>query len=460
MLAGAGLTKYQSIYLLVPAVLAIVYAVVRELWRHWRARASEARSLVRTLAGPGALALTAVIATTPHWLANVVWYGNPVYPMLRDFFPSRPLVPGWPGMYLDHQFELTGTFTEKVREAAGATFSFAFVPHDWGGFHGDLPVFGFLFTLTLPVLLLDRRAKTTRALAAGTLLGVFIWYWTYHEDRYLQSLLPWMVASTAVASLLAWNAGIAGRIAIVLLVAVQLVWGNDVPWLPTHAMLREVPAMRSLRVLSSTYRGETSARLKFDTGFEGLDHMLPRDAYVLLHEEYLRLGLNRRAIQDSLRLQAGIDYRQLARPDRVHDHLKSLGATHLVWGGGSPNREVPLSGELVFWGYALRYGEGRTSAGGFGVAKLPAQRPPPREPGLVAYVGCNVARVVPLSAVDQVAAGDGNVGSIAADPAAAVGSAEFLVVESNCQSKLKPEVMAPFIEAPHWGELTPWVRRL
>lgn len=460
MLAGAGLTKYQSMYLLIPAGLAILFAVFRELWRNQRASVSERRNIGRIFAAPGALALAAMFATAPHWLANVVWYGNPIYPMLRNFFPSRPLVQGWPGMTLDAQFELTGTFTEKVRESAATVFTFSFVPHDWGGFHGDLPVFGFLFTLTLPVLFLGREAGRTRALATGTLLGTFIWYWTYHEDRYLQALLPWMVASTAVALLLAWDTGIAGRTAVVLLVAVQLMWGGDVPWLPTHAMLREVPAMRAMRVLSSTFRGELGPRFQFATGFEGLDQMLPKNAYVLLHEEYLRLGLNRRAIQDSLRLQAGIDYRQLARPDRVHDQLTSLGATHLVWGGASPNREVPLSGELVFWGYALRYGEERTNVGGFGVARVPSHRPPPREPGLVAYVGCDVVRIVPLAAVDQVAAGERNDGSVAGDPGTSVASAEFVVVESRCQSKVTPQMMAPFVEAPHWGELTLWVRRL
>jgi hypothetical protein len=132
----------------------------------------------------------------------------------------------------------------------------------------------------------------------------------------------------------------------------------------------------------------------------------------------------------------------------------------LVWGGGSPNREVPLSGELVFWGYALRYAEERANVGGFGVAKVPAQRPPPREPGFVAYVGCDVVRSVPLPAVDQVAAGERNDGSVAGDPGTLVASAEFVVVESRCQSKVTPQMMAPFVEAPHWGELTLWVRRL
>jgi hypothetical protein len=462
MLAGAALTKYQSIYLVVPSCLAVAFVVSRELLHRWRRPPAERPRLRDVLVGPGVLALTALVATSPHWLANLVWHGNPVYPMARHLFPSHPMAPGWAGTELDHQFELTGTLAEKLRKTASALVTFAFIPNDWAPFHRDLPVFGFLFTLTLPVLLLARRAGAARVLAAGTLLGVLIWYWTYHEDRYLQALLPWMVACTAVALRLGWESRLVARVGVTLLVAVQLAWAGDVPWLPTHAMLGEVPAMRTLRLLSSTYRGgDLRARFQFDTGFEALDKMLPKDAYVLLHEEYLRLGLNRRAIQDSLRLQAGINYTQLARPDRIHDYLTSLGATHLAWSqSGSVNREVPVSGELAFWGYALRYGEDRQSAGSFSFAKVPARRPPPRDPGLVAYIGCDAARDVPLAEIDRTVTAEGRNGPSASDPGTAVAVADFVVVKMACQSRVTPAMMAPFEEAPHWGDVTLWVRRL
>jgi hypothetical protein len=455
MLAGAFLTKYQSIYLLVPASVAVAWIVLRALWRARLVPRAEPAAR-----GAGAFALAALLATAPHWLSNTVWYGNPVYPMLRSVIPSHPLVPGWPGMTPDAQFVLGGTLAEKVRESAKTALTFAFVPHDWWVFHRDVPVFGFLFTLTLPVLLLARRAARARALAAGVLVGVFIWYWTYHEDRYLQALLPWMVACTAAALRLAWHAGLAARIGAALLVALQLAWGGDVPWLPTHAMIRDVPAMRALTLLSSTFRGDTSARFNFDTGFDVLDRALPKDAYVLLHEEYLRLGLNRRAIQDSYRLQAAIDYRQLRRPDRVHDLLRSMGATHLAWGlGGSPNREIAVSGELVFWGYALRYGESRANVGAFGVANLPERRPPEREPGLVAYLGCGDVRSVALEEIDRLVAG-ANDAAPDGNPAALVAAAEFAVVDTRCPSKVDPQVLAPFEQTPRWGDFTLWVRRL
>ncbi|HVZ73671.1 MAG TPA: hypothetical protein VHJ20_14930 [Polyangia bacterium] len=464
MLAGAALTKYQAIYLLVPAGLVIAFIVARELWRARRA-VERAQTTRATFSGAGALVIAMVVATAPHWLANVVWHGNPVYPMARNLFPTHPLVPGWAGTELDHQFELTGTLGHKLSEAAGAVFAFSFVVHDWAPFHGDLPVFGFLFTLTLPVLLFVRGAGRARVLAVAVMLGVFIWFWTYHEDRYLQALLPWMVATTSSAFLLAWNTSgaftnLATRVGLAALVAVQLMWGNDVPWLPTHSMLHDVPAMRTMRVLSSTFRGDFHSRFSFDTGFEPLDRTLPRNAYVLLHEEYLRLGLNRRAIQDSLRLQAGIDYRQLARPDRIHDMLKSLGATHLVWGGASVNREIPISGELAFWGYALRYGEDQRFAGSFTVAKIPERRPPAREPGRVLWVACGEAREVSLPDVDLLVVGKPVTAPVQPDPAAILPNAEFIVAESRCRNRLTPQMLAPFVEAPRWGDYSLWVRRL
>jgi hypothetical protein len=455
-LAGASLTKYQSIYMVAPAGLVIAFVVARALWR---ARAEDRATRVGLLAGAGAVAAALLVATAPHWLANVVWHGNPVYPMARKLFPTHPLVPGWAGTELDHQFELYGTLGQKVAASAGAMFAFSFIPHDWYVFHGEVPVFGFLFTLTLPVLLLARGAARPRVLAAAAMLGVFIWFWTYHEDRYLQSLLPWMVGATAAALALAWASGRVARAGVVLLVALQLVWGNDVPWLPTHAVSHEVPAIRAMRLLSSTYRGDLQGRFTFGTGYEELDRTLPRDAYVLLHEEYMRLGLNRRAIQDSLRLQAGIDYAQLGSPARVHDHLKGIGATHLVWGPSSVNHEVPISGELVFWDYALRYGEDRHSVGTFTVATIPARRPPESDQaGLATYVGCDAVRTVPLSEIDATVTANGSNGPPAADLEAAIAAAEFVVAKAACQTRAT-SLLGPFEQAPSWGDVTLWVRR-
>ncbi|HVU49811.1 MAG TPA: hypothetical protein VHL80_03935 [Polyangia bacterium] len=465
MVAGAALTKYQSISLVLPAVALVAVASGRALWRTRHAPALAPVSRRQHLRGLGALVLAALVATAPHWLANLVWYGDPMYPMLAAWLPAHPMVKGWAGATAAFTGGMTawtpsGTLLQKLGESAVGIFTFAFIPHDWPNFHRDLPVFGFLFTLTLPVLALARGAGRARLLAAGTLLGLFAWYWTFHQDRYLQALLPWMVAASAAALLHAWDGGLVARLGVVALVSAQLVWGHDVPWLPTHAMLRDVPAIRSLQRLSSTYRGDLHARFQYDTSFQAADRALPRDATVLVHEEYLKLGLNRRSLADSARLQPAIDYSQLARPDRVHDLLSSLGVTHLLWShGDSIDREVPVSGELVFFGYALRYAEGRQELGPFAVARLAARRPPPREPGPVALVGCGVVQDMPLSDVDHVIAGRPPRG-VNVDPAAAIAGAEFVVVEKACHAKAPPAAMSPFEQASGWDGWTLWVRRL
>ena len=74
-------------------------------------------------------------------------------------------------------------------------------------------------------------------------------------------------------------------------------------------------------------------------------------------------------------------------------------------------------------------------------------------------VGCGVVRDVPLAEVDRLVVGKGSDGRAAGDPAATVAAAEFVVVEMACQSRVTPEIMAPFVQAPDWGPLRLWVRR-
>ena len=181
---------------------------------------------------------------------------------------------------------------------------------------------------------------------------------------------------------------------------------------------------------------------------------------MLLHEEYLKLGLNRRNIADSQRWQAGINYRQLARPDRVHDLLRSYGVTHLVWRrdvAPNPHREIPAASELVLFGYALRYGEDRREVAEYSVARLPAQRPPPREPGLVIYAACNGAHAVGSTSDRVIAEGAGGRGA-GGDLRAMLTGAEYAVVDPRCQGDLSA-LRSSFMQAPALGRLTLWVRR-
>jgi hypothetical protein len=405
------------------------------------------------------VAAVVLVATASHWLANLIWYGNPVYPLLGKLFPSHPWVPGWKGPVLDGGWQPTGTLLRRLGETFLALFTFAFLPHDWNRFHRDVPVFGFLFTLSLPVLLFVRRSGRIWVLAIGTMIGVFVWYWTYHQDRYLQALLPWMVASTSATLMLAWSSGRLARLGVVALVASQLIWGGDVPFLPTHGMIGDVPIKRTIELLSASFRGDAKA-LKTHTGYEEIAAALPANAVVLMHEEYLRLGIQRRFVGDSQRWQGAIDYVYLGAPGNVFDQLVKLGVTHLLWKRDSSiNREITVAGELVFFDFALHHALGRKDFNDHTVAEMPKQRPADGPLGAVAYLGCKVRRLLSIKEVDAVVAADSEGKRSGDTPADAVeglvSKADFVVADERC---LKDAKFAGFSSAPRWGDLKLWVR--
>jgi hypothetical protein len=459
MMAGAALTKYQALCLLVPVSLILLIDVLRQLIR----RHGHATRFLLT--GPAVLSAVALVATAPHWLANVIWYGNPVYPMLAKYFPSHPWAAGWKGPTMDTGWTPEGPLAARLQETVKAVFTFSFVPHDWSPFHRDVPVFGFLFTLSLLLLPFVRAGRRVWLLNGCVLLGVFTWYWTYHQDRYLQALLPWMVAATAATLMLAWSANFGARIGIAALVALQLVWGGDLPFLPTHAMMGDAPVKRAMTLLSTTYRGEWDSRFRTHFGYEEISGYLPKEAVVLLHEEYLRLGVGRPVVGDSARWQGGIHYPVLRQPDRVFDRLKSYGVTHIVWNRlQSINREIPVSGELVFYEFVFHHGRERRDFGALGVVNMPSVRPEASPPGLVAYLGCQGERDMQWSEIDAAVASDSRAPhSQDADTAARmdelVSRAAFVVVNERCQDRLPWPVQQSFVAAPRWGDLTLWVRR-
>jgi len=359
-----------------------------------------------------------------------------------------------------------GPFTSRLLETGKAVFTFAFVPHDWPNYHRDVPVFGFLFTLSLLILPFVRGGRRVWLLVGGTSLGVFLWYWTYHQDRYLQLLLPWMVACTAATFMLAWSSGRLVRVGLGLLVGLQLVWGGDVPFLPTHAMMADTPIKHAITMLSSTFRGESETRLRRNLGyFDGLASYLPEKAAVLLHEEYLRYGMARPVVADSARWQGGIDYLELRRPDRVFDLLRSYGVTQIVWETShSLNQEIPLSGELVFYDFVLRHGQWRRNIGRYALVDMPTDRPAAKEPGPVLFLGCRQQRNMALSELDFAANNDSAPAPTQAPDTAErlnalLAKASFAVTREGCTNVVPASLLSDFTAVPRWGGWTPWVRK-
>jgi hypothetical protein len=456
--AGAALTKSQSIYLLAPVAAHVAVGALLAL----RRRQYAARHLLRVLS---AVLGTSLLFTAPHWLANLVWYGNPVYPFLGTVFPSHPWRPGLAGYSFDQGWEPVGTLTHRFFETALAPFTFAFGPHDWWDFHRDVPVFGFLFTLSFLLFPFLPRTRRVAWLALGTMGGVWLWFGTFHQDRYLQALLPWMAAVTVATLVRAWDTGLPLKVGVTAMVTLQLVWGADVPFVPTPAGSTEWPLQASLWLLSSTFRQDTSSRFEPHTGFEEAQAALPPAAVVLFHEDYVRLGLGRPAVTDNPRWQGGLDYGQLANPARIFAELHGYGVTHLLaWSGRCRHGELSLSSELLFHHFLVHFADDHRRVGGLELWSMPERAPAARPLDGMAFLGCGLRARIPLAEADAVYRGDEDAGvadSTRLDPVdeAMLAGTELAAIDERCPVPLPPGFDTRWESVTQWNRLGLWVRR-
>ncbi|MEO8185370.1 MAG: hypothetical protein ABI895_41710, partial [Deltaproteobacteria bacterium] len=266
-LAAAALTKYSALCIVLPPALALV---LRGLYLGLRRTPGAWRSL-------GVLVLAPTLLTAPHWLKNFLWYGDPVYPMLFKHLQVRPWSADAEFWFLDMVAAARPSpFTPQgILAGVKAAFTFAFLPNDWAVLHRDWPVFGFLFTLTLPCLLFLRGARRIWWLYAGGLSAVFIWYMSNHYDRYLQAILPWMAAATAGTCVLIWQSGKWARLALVPLLALQCIWGGDVPFFRTHNLIRDSSINYSSQFLAGGFEG-TPDRLRVYEPLSSIGESLPK----------------------------------------------------------------------------------------------------------------------------------------------------------------------------------------
>ena len=249
----------------------------------------------------------------------------------------------------------------------------------------DHPGFGSLFTLCLPLILLCGPRRRTGALALATWLGVAIWFWTYHQDRYLQALLPWMTVVVAAVFSAVWRAGWLSRLAVAVLVSAQLIWGGDAYSIPSHAMIGQPPAKVVLDLISSGYRREFAARFASHADLAPVGALLPPHSKVLVHERHLRLGLGAMSVNDASGSQAGISYALLQTPRAVHALLKSFGVTHMLWTSGSSMAWQTTAADLVFFEFVEKFTVNKVNAAGSTLAALPAE--PPRKCPSPAWCG-------------------------------------------------------------------------
>ncbi|HVR61902.1 MAG TPA: hypothetical protein VMU50_08385 [Polyangia bacterium] len=456
--AGALLTKYQSLYLLVPTALLIIVLAIR---------ARQPRPLL-------VWGLVAVAACAPHWAKNWIFYGDPLYPFLRRWFPSHPFPPGaaelMSRVLTPPQFRFTGTWDVKLRDLAQILVSFSFVPHDWG-FHGARPVFGSLFTCLLVGLPFVKARARIWAMVAGVHLGVVTWFVTAHEDRYLQAILPWMVAVAATLLFLLWHRGILARVAVVLLLAAQVVYGSDVYFYRVHAMIGDSPlkAFVDNVSLGQTGRFAERARLWGDLQRCDVSRRVPKGSKVLINHFTEKLGIGVPSVMGCGGCQGAIDYAAHTTPAETLAVWKSVGVTHAWWRPNLPDLSADLAArEAVFQRAISLFAPTAVSIDQYRLGTVELHRPLPAAattPTRIAWIGC--AKDPPTGLYDARALSErrppANPGLPLAkrDPVAALLPANVVVLHPACgpSAEMTAAIKADFVQATRAGDLVFYVRR-
>lgn len=390
MLSGGILTKYSSAFALMTfPILAVAIRAIILLVR-------EIRKSPHRLA-PGAwykapLACLAfgLLLTSPHWLKNWVWYGSPVYPSGSDIFNVRPWNPDAADIfrygYLGQMWRPPFTWKGLV-SSFKVLLTFSIIPHDWAEFHGKVPVFGSLFTLALLCLPFVRGSLRLWLLFINVHLGIFTWYWVHHQDRHLQTLMPLMAAGTAAVFILLWRRGKAVRAALLLAIGLQVVWGGDVWFFPTHNMAK-TPIVATAELIGSGYTKKYEQRLRTFGWVNKVRQALPEGAKVLIHDIHVHAGIGAPSINDFQGWQAGISYGHLQTPGAIYDKLKEMGVTHLLWQNRRARGWDSLAGDIAFWNFALKYGKNPQRLDSVTLAEMPDERPEDPAPSDILLFTC------------------------------------------------------------------------
>jgi len=389
-LSGAISTKYTAFALVFgPLVFSLMCFLAQSLVRKWRPRLTLSRRISAMLIA----AVVGLVATSPFWLKNWIWYGDPFFPILHKHLTPHmwtvdaaqhyeteivTSIRGFRGPDADHWTRWFRTWLD-----------FSLAQYDWHNFHRDVPIFGFLFsfsTLALPFL---RKTKRVWLLTLFVYAGLMVWFWMSPQLRYLQALLPWMVAVTAVVLGRLWQDGLGPRVVTCAAVAFQLTSGSDTYFIPSHAMNGTTPIKLSADLITSGFRGQHTNRYNVHDERVVLGKHLPPTARVLFHEEPIAFGIDRQIVVDSPGYQGAISYGRL-KPWEVVDMLrKRMRATHAVWVDRRSRMLDSVAGDLSFFSFTVHDTEQVRSLGPFKLAKIKQQTVMRKTSDLVTFLGCD-----------------------------------------------------------------------
>jgi len=275
-----------------------------------------------------------------------------------------------------------------------------------------------------------------------------IWFTLAHQMRYLLLLVPLMAVSFAVLAREAWLwRSWTVRIALILVVGLQVVGAGDAPFAPTHRMNGNVsPLGRAISFLGRGLLEGNEARFVLFKELEDIGNALPPKAVLMVHSTHPTLGLKRLVLTDAPGIQYGLNYAALGSVRAVRSRLVELGVTH-VSSVDNVLQPDSVAGELLFRALVQTSTEpDRKVVHGWVLAELSPDAPP--EPlHQVLYVGCggtyanglykleDLASPVAPSSEDQVFAPPREQG----DPFSLLVKANYIVVEDGCPGALTPD---------------------
>ena len=374
--AGAILSKYQAIYFVVPIAILVVWrwfwlslssvrgaGVMARLAQLWRAR------LWR---GPLTLVLGGALLTAPHFLKNWIFYRNPLYPFMTEFFAgSRPRQPDSPILVT---YMLTGDaniprgpFAKIITNAIKLAFTFSFKM--------KVTLMGSLFTLLLLTIPFLRKQRRLWLGSVFCMIALVTWAYTYPVERYLQCLFPVIAGVTAALIIRAWELGLFARIGLLGLVGFQVVVGGDIPYYGGQERMDD-----ALRLIRSGHEGRAKTRFDHYLSTQvALSRRLPPDAVLLFHNTRLSLGVNRRVLQDLPGYQGLIDYRSVKTARALCQLYRSHAITHIVYDRNLP-AALSKQEEVVFAAFLAHYATNPFREGEYEVVQLPEELPPQEPP--------------------------------------------------------------------------------
>jgi hypothetical protein len=195
---------------------------------------------------------------------------------------------------------------------------------------------------------------------------------------------------------LAWRAHVLARFGIIALVGLQITWGGDVPFIPSHSMLRTSLPSAVSDFLASGYRGNREERLAPFGNYSKIGRALPSEAVTQDHENLQSLGIRSQRISDAPGTQGGISYGGLERSSDVHQLLQGLGVTHVVADRKKAPGHASLASDFMFHDW-VRHTTSPRAFGALTLSEMPARTPEDTlsHDALVAVLGCKQQSYAP-----------------------------------------------------------------